>query len=268
MSKLREITVSLFQMDVVPGDPMANVEKVRRGIEKLETVPDAFMLPELWTEAFTPDMGGSPHDQSRCAIDSLRDVCGNVGMHMVAGSLPWRAESALYNRSWVIDDLGEPVAFYDKAHLFSKSGEDKVFQKGGKPLFFQLGEYCCSIATCYDIRFPEYTRSISLAGADILFVGAQWAARRRGAWELLVRAAAANGQMYVVACNCTGSSSGQVFCGNSMVVSPWGDVIARMGEEEGVLTASFDPGEVGKCRASLPVGRDRRPELYGFLSGC
>ena len=81
-----------------------------------------------------------------------------------------------------------------------------------------------------------------------------------------MRATACANQVYVVACNCTGTPSGHALLGCSMVVSPWGDVIARLGDEEGTLTASFGLHEIEKSRKNIPLERDRRADLYSVLS--
>ena len=166
-----------------------------------------------------------------------------------------------------MNDAGEPFAFYDKAHLFSPSGEDKIFKAGNAPLIFNFSGLRCAVAVCYDIRFPEFTRSLGLAGARVIFVPALWPKSRRGAWSLLLRSAAATAQAFVVACASAGGTPGSVYFGGSMIASPWGDELVSLGEDEGALTLTLDISETDKCKKALPLERDRRPELYRFLLG-
>src|SRR5690606_34047396 len=105
-------------------------------------------------------------------------------------------------------------------------------------------------------------RRLALDGAKMLFVPAQWPKPRLHHWRTLLQARAIENQMFVVACNRVGTSRGSEFFGHSMIISPWGDVLAEGGEEEAILTADLDLSEVERVRSAIPVFRYRRPELY------
>lgn len=262
------LSVLLLQMNVVPGDPAANVSKARAlfaGVPAGEGRPDIVVLPELWTAPFDP--ARSPGRPFPCegSGEALRAVCGaceEMCVHALAGALPWPVKNGVAVRSWLVDDSGTCVDYYDKAHLFSASGESRTFVPGAAPLFFELGGFRCSVMTCYDIRFPEFGRSLALCGAEVIFVLAAWLTRRADFWKPLLRALAMHNQCYVAACNCAGQSGDQNFCGNSMVVSPWGDVLLEAGGAEGVLFGVLSRSEVYKCRKYIPISSDRRPDLY------
>lgn len=113
------------------------------------------------------------------------------------------------------------------------------------------------LATCYDLRFPEQFRLLVDAGATVLVVPAGWPARRREHWTLLARARAIESQAYVLACGTAGTHAGVELAGHSLVVDPWGAVLAEAGPGEEVLTAELDPGLVARTRADFPVLRDR-----------
>ncbi len=120
----------------------------------------------------------------------------------------------------------------------------------------------CAFAICYDIRFCEYIRKLVLLGAEVLFVSAQWPRSRREHWITLLRARAIENQIYVVACNRCGVEKGGAFAGRSAVIAPDGTYLAQAGEEETVLWATLDSMAVQKTRNSIPIFRDRVPELY------
>ncbi|HBI05283.1 MAG TPA: carbon-nitrogen hydrolase, partial [Paenibacillaceae bacterium] len=114
----------------------------------------------------------------------------------------------------------------------------------------------------YDIRFPELARSYALDGAGILVNSAEWPHPRLNHWRTLMQARAIENQMYVVACNRVGISGKTEFCGHSMVIDPWGEILVEGGEEEAILIAEIDLTLIEEVRGKIPVFADRRPDLY------
>jgi predicted amidohydrolase len=115
---------------------------------------------------------------------------------------------------------------------------------------------------CYDIRFPELARRLALGGAKLLLVPAEWPNPRLHHWRTLLTARAIENQMYVVACNRTGVSGSTSFFGHSMVIDPWGEIVAEADEQETILQATIDLALVDEVRTRIPVFEDRRPALY------
>lgn len=265
---MNELRVSLLQMNLAPDDRAANIARMRAlfaGIPSGDRHPDIVVLPELWTAPFDPTL--YPERPFSCegsaeALQAVCAACGEMAVHAVAGALPWPVEGGVAVRSWFVDDSGACADRYDKTHLFSASGEDQTFVPGAGPLFFDIGCFKCSVMTCYDIRFPEFGRSLALCGAEVIFVAAAWLTKRADFWKPLLRALAMHNQCYVAACNCAGQSGKQHYCGNSMIVSPWGDVLHEAGGEEAILSAGLSRAEIYKCRKSISILQDRRPGLY------
>ncbi|MDH6451812.1 MULTISPECIES: nitrilase-related carbon-nitrogen hydrolase [unclassified Streptomyces] len=112
-------------------------------------------------------------------------------------------------------------------------------------------------ATCYDLRFPEQFRLLVDAGAELFLVPAGWPAARRAHWSLLARARAVESQAYVLACGTAGTHAGVEQAGHSVVVDPWGEVVAEAGTDEETLVVDLDPALVAKTRAEFPALRDR-----------
>lgn len=260
------LQLSLFQMSVHWEEPMRNLEKVQGMLDSLDGQKTTLVLPELWSTCFSKEyIQRSSNAESLICLDILKKWCRKNGNWCIAGSLPWREGTRLFNRCWIINDAGESEAFYDKIHLFSKLEEEAVFSSGSNPLIFRINDVTCAVIICYDLRFPELYRCMALAGVEVLFVVAQWPQKRISAWKVLLKGCAVANQMSVIACNRSGKSD-CLYGGQSMMISPWGDIIASCGQEESLLQADIYISEVRKARKSSPYIKDRRAEMYSLLT--
>ena len=127
---------------------------------------------------------------------------------------------------------------------------------------FTLDNHSFAGVICYDIRFPEWIRTHTTEGAEALFVVAQWPITRVDHWRALLIARAIENQCFVIACNRVGSDPNNQFAGHSMIIDPWGKIIAESSDQEEILYAEIDLQEVKKVREMIPVFTDRRPEFY------
>lgn len=162
---------------------------------------------------------------------------------------------------------GTILATYAKIHLFSPGGEDRGFSPGSDLGIFRLGPLVCGIAICYDLRFPELFRIYAQAGVQAMFIPAAWPGSRMKHWELFIAARACENQMYVTGINTTGTTPVDSYSGGSMTADPNGSIIARANDAEQLLFCDLDPLIVESVRASFPVSKDCRKELYHALSG-
>ena len=168
-----------------------------------------------------------------------------------------------YNTAMAFNRQGSLVGSYDKTHLFSPMEEDVYFQAGDHLAVFPLDDTLCGLLICYDLRFPELTRTLALQGVQVLFLVAQWPVQRAGHLRLLYEARAVENQMFVACCNACGQDdAGTRFGGNSGLVDPWGTVLARAGETPCFLSGDCDLSITAGIRAGINVFRDRRPDLY------
>ena len=140
--------------------------------------------------------------------------------------------------------------------------EEKHLVAGNHVGQFELEGVQAGMMICYDIRFPELTRKLALGGAKVLFIPAEWPHPRLHHWRTLLMARAIENQMYIVACNRVGVSEGTEFFGHSIIIDPWGEIIAEGSEDEMIITAELDLGLVDQVRQRIPVFEDRRPQLY------
>lgn len=257
--------IACLQMDVLPERPDANFGRAAHLIRRaMENTPDVLVLPETWNTGFFPKQ--EPHrfcdrDCSRVKAE-IGALAMELGVNIVAGSVSNLRGGKLYNTACVFDRQGECVAEYDKTHLFTPSGEDAIYEKGNHLCTFLLDGVRCGIILCYDLRFPELTRSMCLSGLDMLFVPAQWPKARLSHLRTLAAARAIENQMFVVCCNACGTAGDTVCGGNSAIIDPLGETLALAAETEEIITADCDTEVLQAIRSSIPVFRDRRPEIY------
>lgn len=175
-----------------------------------------------------------------------------------------------YNTSLLINKKGEITGTYRKIHLFDMEIEDKVSAKesdtimqGNKVVTVHTEYAPMGLSICYDLRFSELYRSMALDGAKILFIPSAFALYTGiHHWEVLLRARAIENQCYVVAAAQIGEANNEPYFGSSMIIDPWGTVIARVPEREGYIIADVDIQEVDKIRENVPCFSHRMPELY------
>lgn len=258
--------VSCIQMDMLPAAPERNFARaealVRRAAETEK--PDVIVLPETWNTGFAPGRIGAEYadEDGARTIKAFSSLAREYGVNIVAGSVANRRGDKLFNTSYVFGRMGECLAVYDKTHLFSPMGEDRYFEKGASLARFPIDGAQCAVIVCYDLRFCELVRTLALPGLDVLFVVSQWPEKRVPHLSVLAEARAVENQVFVALCNSCGTAFGTKFGGNSALIDPWGGVLARAGGEETTVSAELDLTELEKIRSSIPVFRDRRPELY------
>ena len=187
---------------------------------------------------------------------------------IIGGTLPIRMEDSrrARNRCCVYAPDGTQVAHYDKLHLFAfdngseKFDEGRVLKAGKQPVTAQLGEWRAGFSVCYDLRFPELYRVMMKPPCDLLSVPAAFTyTTGRAHWELLLRARAVENQCYVIAPAQGGThENGRRTWGHSMIVDPWGIVIAERDEGEGVVIAEMDAQRIATVRTQLPALKHRR----------
>jgi len=252
-------------MDVVFANPKANRAKVEKMIgEAIKENPDIICLSETWNVGFFPkenldelaDVDGQP------AKDILSRLAKKHKVNIVGGSVANKKDGKIYNTAFVFNREGECVAEYDKIHGFSPSGEHTYFEGGTKISTFELDGIKAGIIICYDMRFLELVRMLALKGIQILFIPAQWPHPRLEHWKTLARTRAIENQMFVAAINGVGTAGDLKFCGNSMVIDPWGEVLVNAGEDEKIITAEADFSIVQDIRNRINVFRDRKPQYY------
>ena len=261
--------ISAIQM--VSGPDVAdNLATARRLLEdaaaqgaRLAALPEYFCLMGMQDTdklAAAEALGQGPiqHMLSAAARD--------LGLWLLGGTLPLQTDTPqrVRNASLVFAPSGERVARYDKIHLFAFDNgreaydEGRVLQAGSEPVAFEADGLRVGLSVCYDLRFPELYRA--LGRCDLLAVPAAFTHTTGQAhWELLLRARAVENQCFVIAPAQGGlHPNGRRTWGHSMIIDPWGQVLAVLPEGEGVVTADVDPARLAQVREQLPALAHRR----------
>lgn len=252
-------------MNMMPSRLDENFELAKAHIRSAaEKGADVIVLPETWSCGFFPreNLEQCCDDNGQRTKREIGGLAGELSVNIIAGSVANKKDGGIYNTAFVFDRKGNVVCEYDKTHLFSPMGEDKFFQKGKKICNFTLDSKKCGIIICYDIRFPELTRTMALGGLDMLFVVAQWPIERVEHLSTLVRARAIENQMFCVCCNSCGSFGETRFGGSSRIVDMWGTELAIADNTEQIITAECDFSKLPAIRENINVFADRRADLY------
>ncbi len=242
----------------------APADRVERALDLVRSQrgADLVVLPELWVQggfAFgTFAATAEPLDGP--LVRRLGDAARDLGAWLHGGSVVERAaDGRLHNTSVLFRPDGSLAAVYRKIHLFGfAGGETTVLTAGDEVVTTELAGTTTGMATCYDLRFPELFRAFVDRGAELVLLPSAWPTPRIAHWSLLTRARAIEDQSYVVAVNGCGDQGGLRLGGRSVIVDPWGAVLAEAGDDEEVLVADLDLAHVATVRADFPVLADRR----------
>ena len=259
--------IACVQMDVLLARPEDNFSRAKSLVARAaEQGADVVMLPETWNVGFFPkvELTALADPDGTRVKKEFGSLAAELNINIIAGSVASLRDKKVCNTAYIFDREGNCTADYDKTHLFSPMGEHVYFTPGNRLCTFSLDGVSCGLITCYDIRFPELTRTLSLQGIEILFVPAQWPAVRIEHWRTLTRARAIENQIFLACCNGCGTAGETVYGGNSAIYDPWGVILAAAGEKEEIISADCDLSVIDGIRSSIHVFADRRPELYHY----
>ena len=258
--------ISCIQMDMRFGEADWNFSHAEQLIREAASAerPDVVVLPETWNIGFFPkDLASCADRDGQRTKSVFSALAKELNVNIVCGSVANQKAKEFYNTAYVFNRTGEVVGEYDKTHLFTYAGEHKYFCPGRHTCRFELDGTRCALIICYDLRFPELTRTLTLEGVDLLLVVAQWPVKRTMHLETLARARAIENQMFLALCNSVGGDEVGCRCGgHSAVIDPWGEYLAKAGDQEETITGEADFSIIEGIRSSINVFRDRRPELY------
>jgi predicted amidohydrolase len=204
------------------------------------------------------------------ALAAFRDLARETGAWLLAGSLVMKCETEagrVVNRSFLLAPDGIVAARYDKIHMFDvdlgegeRYHESRTYRPGDRAVVAELPWGRLGLTVCYDMRFPQLYRALAKKGADFFSVPAAFTRPTgRAHWHVLLRARAIeNGAFVLAPAQCGEHADERKTYGHSLIVDPWGEVLADGGEEIGVVTARVDPAKVAEARAKVPaISSDR-----------
>ena len=259
--------ISCLQMNMHLGCPDENYAHAQQMIQAaMAEKPDVLVLPETWNTGFFPreNLTGLCDQDGERVKAEIGTLAKKYRANIVAGSVSNVRDGNVYNTAMVFDRNGSCIASYDKTHLFTPMGENDYYTPGDHLCRFVLDDVKCGIIICYDVRFPELTRSLAMEGLDMLFVVSQWPKVRTFHLCTLTAARAIENQMFVVCCNSCGTAGETVYGGNSVIIDPWGQTIGSAGDKETILAGDCDLSVLTDIRNTIPVFRDRKTNLYNI----
>jgi len=258
--------IAIAQMECTIGNVSSNLNKMSVFMNKAAQAGCSVIV--------FPEMADTGYDVSRIAvhasswdrgpIERIQKDAEQNSIYVICG-LSEIANGRLYNVLAVVGPDGHIMAKYRKTHLaaFSPLHEDKIFTPGDSLETVQIGGMTWGLMICYDLRFPEFSRSLALEGSEVLVVSSAWPFPRLRHWNTLITARAIENQVYVAAANHVGNNSSVTFCGSSRIVDPFGVTIASASEErEALILGDIEKSEVVRVRKTMPVFEQRREDLY------
>ncbi|WP_027416183.1 carbon-nitrogen family hydrolase [Aneurinibacillus terranovensis] len=256
--------IAVCQMNVVQGDREHNRKAAGEMIdEAAENGAQVVVLPEMWTSGYDfPRLNDHTEQMQGATVDYLAQKALEHKIWIVGGSFPVQYSAGTCNTSITFNPEGKIENVYSKLHLIGLMDEDRFLIPGEEFSTYNMGNFEAATIICYDLRFPELARTYALEGACVIFVPAEWPVQRLEHWRTLLRARAIENQLYVVAANISGRNEHDVFQGHSLVIDPWGEVIAEAGDNPQILYADIEPEKVAPIRERMPVFKDRKPHLY------
>lgn len=258
--------VALIQQSIIPGNKESNyaraAELIKKAVEQPGGRPDIIVLPELWSTGYAlPELDGLASSNGEEEADFLGELARTHEIWFAGGSVAAKTPRGITNRAQVIDRGGNLVATYDKIHLVPMLDEDRFLVAGDSRCIHTIEGVTFGLAICYDLRFGELLRKLTLEGAQALIISAEWPLVRLSHWKALLKARAIENQCYVIAAN-NCAMGDPVFAGHTQALGPDGKKLCQLEFQEEIAMADIDPDAVNRIRTAVPVFKDRRPELY------
>ena len=257
----KAINITLIQMNVALGIPEKNLKRFNQLLDSSHSDSDIILLPELWSSGYDYENFSRLADTTPFILEQMALTAQSHSTY-IGGSLVEADNHNFYNTFYMLDPNGRQIAAYRKIHLFSLMEEEKHFAPGKTPCLIKICGLSVGLMTCYDIRFPELSRNLTLKGAELLLVCAQWPKPRAVHWRTLLKARAIENQCYVAACNRIGKSAENHYPGNSAIYDPWGEPVLAAPPRQGAFSATIDPAKIEQTRTTITCYNDRRPEIY------
>jgi deaminated glutathione amidase len=272
VNKITGMRVALCQIPV-SSQPSVNLTRVRSALaDAAAQGADLAVFPEATQIRFGSDLAAAAAPLDGWFCSGLASAAAENGVALVAGVFEPAPDGRVYNTAVAYDGTGSLIASYRKLHLFDAFGqrESDLVAPGSQVVSCSLAGLRVGLQTCYDIRFPELSRSLTLDGADLLVVPASWASGlfKEEHWVTLVRARAIENTVWVAAVGQVPDPDEPTHrqlagIGRSMLVDPFGVVRADLGPRAGVAVAEVEGSLLEEVRAALPSLANRRGDVFG-----
>jgi predicted amidohydrolase len=243
--------VTVIQQDIAWKDVRANIERIGKLLVEAER-SDLYLLPEMCSTGFCMQPQGVAEEVEGSTVQAIKRYAAQLDA-AIAVPVMTSEGGKYYNRMYFITPEGV-VGKYDKHNLFEYSGEDKVFVPGEGKVIWEWRGVRIRPAICYDLRFPVFL--YNMAEYDVLLVSANFPDSRLLAWDTLVRDRAIENICYVAASNRVGADEYGTYKGHSVILNPYGQVLAACNDcEQGCATAELDDEMLAKIRKMVKLNR-------------
>lgn len=271
---MKNVNIGIIQMRVVE-DKLENIKRAGEFIKIVaEKGADIVVLPEMFNCPYkTDNFPIYAETAGGYSYTALSQFARSNSIYLVGGSIPEIDMGKVYNTSYVFDRKGNKIGKHRKMHLFDidiQGGqcfkESETLSPGRELNVFdtEFGKF--GLAICYDFRFPEVGRILVQKGAQAIIVPAAFNMTTGPAhWEIMFRSRALDNQVYTIGvAPARDESACYTSYGNSIVVSPWGNVVDRMDEKEGYIITKIDMDYVEKIRQELPLLNHIKKDIYSL----
>ena len=248
------LKIALIQTELSWENPNENKALLQEKINAISQYVDLIILPEMFTSGFTMNPKNVAQSMQGDAISWLKETAKDKDC-AITGSLVIEENGNYFNRLVFVFPSGE-IQTYDKRHLFTLAGEDKVYTAGEEKLIVDYKGFKICPLICYDLRFPVFARNVE--DYDVLIYVANWPKPRVNAWDILLKARAVENMSYVIGVNRIGfDENNHEYVGHSQAVDFLGNYIQEPQEIEGVFIVELDKTELLETREKLNFLNDR-----------
>lgn len=248
------MNVALIQTNIIWENPAENRSVLEAKINSITNDIDLLILPEMFTSGFTMNPSSVAESMQGTTIFWLKNIAKAKNC-AITGSLVIVENGNLYNRMVFVFPNGE-IQHYDKKHLFTLAGEDKIYTSGKEKVIVNYKDFKICLQVCYDLRFPVFSRNTE--NYDLLIYVASWPKVRTNAWDILLKARAVENVSYVIGVNRIGTDNNNFeYIGHSQIIDELGNFILKPTENEGVFIADFDKNKMLETRNKLNFLDDR-----------
>ena len=260
--------IGLGQLDIAWENKQENMSRCQNIMQQAKAQQVEFLLfPEMTLTGFSmnPDTYGETFENAP-SIQFFQQKAVQFQMNIGFGIIIKNGEKS-ENHCIIVDEKGQIITHYVNIHPSSYGTESKFYSGGDHVTFCTVKGIPVSPLICYDLRFPEIFQACSYQ-SHLITVIANWPTPRRCHWISLLQARAIENQCYIAGINRCGSGGGLDYSGDSMVIDPYGKIIARAKEGQYLVTAEIDDNIVTQYRKEFPLKADRKPLLYSQLYQC
>ncbi len=250
--------VTLLQTDILWALPEQNISQARHLLAQ-HPGSDLYVLPEMWSTGFATEPEGiAASEEDNAALEWMRSEARQRHCAL-CGSLAIRCADGTYrNRHYFVDGRSSAVSYYDKHHLFTYGHEDSYYTPGRQPVVVSYAGFRLLLLTCYDLRFPVWSRYTEQCPYDAILIVANWPQHRQAAWQVLTRARAVENQCYLIGVNRVGDDRYSHYQGASCVIDCYGKTLVQCSPDQvQAATADLDLAELQRRRQKFRVLDDR-----------